>query len=71
MDVYVVLERYEDEVSPIVFGSDGQAKLHIRERRNSYPTDIEEPVKLVTDDTSHVYDQYGSWEMWCEKLEMR
>ncbi len=71
MDVYVVIERYEDGVSPSAFGSDGQAKLHIRQRRDSYLADIDEPVELVTDDASHVYDQHGGWEIWCAKLEMR
>lgn len=65
-DVYVVLERFEEEASVVLFRNERRALRHIHNQREDYARGLDEAPRYIADSPSHVYDNDVGWETWCE-----
>ncbi len=70
-NVFVVLERYEEEVSATVFGDEERALRRIQDRRSEYVEDLDESPQFIADGPSRVYDNNVGWEIWYEEAAIR
>ena len=66
-NLYIVVERNEEEVQVVVVADEQRALSRVRDRRDSYVADSVASPQFTHDDPSHVYDSSAGWELWCEE----